>query len=45
MPKYICTTVQFLGRDTLSAIQRGSVGMERMNSITRWMARSTVPPK
>jgi hypothetical protein len=33
------------GRAAASAIHNGSVGIERMNSMKRWMTSSTVPPK
>ena len=44
MAKYTRTGGQFCGTAAESAIQSGIVGIDRRNSITRWIAMSTAPP-
>jgi len=44
MPKYTRMIGQSGGSAADSAIHIGMLGMERRNSIRRWMTLSTVPP-
>ena len=45
MPKNTQSDGQSEGRTAAIAIHRGNWGNERTNSIRRWMAVSTHPPK